>query len=67
MNPEVRKIFYELKPYLVFDKTKNEYNVKEDVSKEIKDKFEHWKKMEDDEEELTEEEAKKFKEALNNK
>lgn len=60
MNPEVRKIFYELKPYLIFDKEKNEYKIKEDVSKEIKDKFERWKSMEDDEEELIEEEVKEF-------
>ena len=60
MNPEIRKIFYELKPYLIFDKEKNEYKIKEDVSREIKDKFERWKNMEDDEEELTEEEVKEF-------
>ena len=57
MNPKVRKIFYELKPYLIFDKEKNEYKIKEDVSREIKDKFERWKNMEDDEEELIEEDS----------
>ena len=49
MNPELSKLFYELKPYLEFDENKGEYSLKEDVSEEIKKKYEEYKNMEDDE------------------
>lgn len=49
MNPEIIELYKELKPYLIMDNEKYCYVLKDDVPLEIKEKYEKYLNLEDDE------------------
>jgi len=48
MSEELRKLYLEIKDYLIEDKKKFEYVLKDDAPKEIVEKFKKYKSLNDD-------------------
>lgn len=49
MNPEIIELYKELKPYLIIDNEKYCCVLKKDAPQEIKEKYEKYLNLEDDE------------------
>lgn len=48
MNVELQKLYLEIEPYLVEDKEKYQYVLKDDAPEKIKEKYKKYKTMQDD-------------------
>ncbi len=65
MNPEIRKIYNEIKDYI--ENGEYGWKLKKDVPKEIQEKFQYMQSLPDDEDALSEKEIEELKKTLNNK